>query len=95
MIRSVSATQRVAEGQGSVMRNQYQNEQGMIQKDITREELRELVEEYLANGGKITQCPPGVAYDLRSDNVHRISKSVRSKRTSAPVIRVFLHKKTA
>ena len=77
------------------MRNKYMKNTKLNQKSITREELRVLVDEYLANGGKITQCPPGVAYDLRSDNVHRLSKSVPSKRTSAPASRVFLHKKTA
>lgn len=93
--RSVRAAHRVAESQSGVMRSQDENKQEMTLKSYTHEDMRVLIEEFLVNGGKITQCPPGVAYDLRSDDVDHFRKRVVSKRTIAPTRRAVLYKKSA
>lgn len=86
------ARQKVAESQSSVMRGQYENEQKRVQGSIKREELRVLVEEYLANGGTITQCPSRAAYDLRATNVRSLRERAAVKRTNSPAV---LYKKSA
>jgi len=35
-------------------------------KEITRQELKDMVAEWVADGHTITQCPPGVALNFRS-----------------------------
>ena len=34
----------------------------LLGREITREELKALVDEWVAKGGKIKQCPPAKAY---------------------------------
>jgi hypothetical protein len=38
----------------------------LLVREITSKELQVLVDEYLANGGVITICPPGSALNFRS-----------------------------
>ena len=90
------------------MRSQYENKQKMIPKSYTHEDVRVLVEEFLANGGTITQCPSGranvrsknvrqlgVENDLRSKKVLQPRKRFLIKRTIAPSILALPHKKAA
>jgi len=35
-------------------------------REMSSAELKVLVDEYLQRGGKITECPPGVALNFRS-----------------------------
>lgn len=37
----------------------------LIQRELTSKEIRELVDEWVAAGNKITICPPGVALNFR------------------------------
>lgn len=74
------------------MGSRYENEQKRVQGSITHEELRVVVEEYLANGGTITQCPSRAAYDLRANNVRRLRERAAVKRTNSPTV---LYKKSA
>ena len=41
------------------------NKELLSPKEITRDELKALVDEWTEKGGKITQCPPGVALNFR------------------------------
>jgi hypothetical protein len=44
------------------------SEKEMIEpRGMTREELKELVDEYVKKGGKITECKPGMALNYRGD----------------------------
>lgn len=38
----------------------------LLERDMTSKEIKALVDEFLANGGVITQCAPGVALNYRS-----------------------------
>lgn len=59
----------------------------LLAKEITREELKALVDEWVANGGKIKQCLPADAYSFNlsatagyqqtSDGLLRVRKSLR------------------
>jgi hypothetical protein len=42
------------------------NKELLAPKEITRAELKALVDEWVADGGKIKQIPPGVALNFRS-----------------------------
>lgn len=48
-------------------------------KEMTSAELRVLVDEYVANGGKITQCAPGVALNFRSGIVDQVFETPKVK----------------
>lgn len=66
------------------------NKDLLAPKEITRMELKELVDQWVANGGKITQCPPGVALNFRSaelennpaQNKRRFPKPVTAKKAA-------------
>lgn len=49
-------------------------------KELTSIEVGDLVNEFLANGGKITMCDPGVALNFRSQ-IDYPHKPVRPKRS--------------
>lgn len=51
---------------------------------ITREELKALVDEYVANGGKITECKPGTALNYRGGifESDAVSKPARKAKNS-------------
>ena len=54
------------------------NKDLLAPKEITRAELKALVDEWTEKGGKITQCPPGVALNFRSAELE--NNPVQSKR---------------
>ena len=51
-------------------------------KEITRQELKDLVDEWVAEGHTIKQCAPGVALNFRS-KMGDVTDSPRHKRTPA------------
>lgn len=55
------------------------NKDLLAPKEITSKELKELVDEWVANGGVIKQCAPGVALNFRSQ-LADASKPARLKR---------------
>lgn len=63
----------------------------LLVREITSKELQVLVDEYLANGGVITICPPGKALNYRTA-LDAPSQTAQPKR---PVITRKKNKKTA
>ncbi len=53
-------------------------------KDPTSEEIRDLVDEWVAKGGKITQCKPSVALNYRAQQGELLPPS-HTKKTNTPV----------
>jgi hypothetical protein len=53
-------------------------------KEITCMELKDLVDEWEAQGGKITMCPPGVALNFRSTEMEN-NPSQSKRRFPKPV----------
>lgn len=49
-------------------------------KEITRQELKDLVDEWVADGHTITQCLPGVALNFRSQ-MGGVTTTPRHKRS--------------
>jgi hypothetical protein len=50
------------------------NKDLLAPKEITRAELKALVDEFVANGGKITQCPEGVALNFRTAETPKVTR---------------------
>jgi len=65
------------------------NKEMLAPKELTSKELQVLVDEYVANGGVITQCDPGVALNFRTPEIPKVSrpKHLRKpvKKTKKPV----------
>ena len=49
-------------------------------KEITRTELKAMVDEWVQNGGVITECEPGVALNFRSAEIPRVTRPTSVKR---------------
>lgn len=64
------------------------NDRDLLQHEMTREELNVLVSEYLAKGGTITQCKPGVALNFRAGV---LTEEVQEKKK----VRIIKKKKSA
>lgn len=61
----------------------------LIPRSITSKELAALVDEYVADGGKITQCPPGAALNFRSvmgdpDKAPKLKRPAPGRKNQAP-----------
>lgn len=56
------------------------NKDLLAPKEITRTELKELVDEWVANGGVITECAPGVALNFRTSEVPHVARPASVKR---------------
>lgn len=50
------------------------NKDLLAPKEITRAELKELVDEWEKNGGKITQCAEGVALNFRTPETPKVTR---------------------
>jgi len=50
------------------------NKDLLAPKEITRLELKAMVDEWVANGGVITQCAPGVALNFRSAETPKVPR---------------------
>jgi hypothetical protein len=60
------------------------NKELLAPKEITREELEALVAGWVAEGHKITMCPPGVALNFRSAELEN-NPSQSKRRFPKPV----------
>ena len=56
------------------------NKELLAPKEITRVELRQLVDEWVAAGNKITMCPPGVALNFRTAEVPKVRRPKTMKK---------------
>lgn len=56
------------------------NKELLAPKEITRVELKELVEEWIAEGNKITMCAPGVALNFRTAEIPKVQRPKTMKK---------------
>ena len=67
------------------------NKDLLTPKEITREELRAMVDEWVAAGNKITQCAEGVALNFRTAETPKVprpksvKKLVKKAKDARPV----------
>lgn len=50
------------------------NKDLLAPKEISRQELKDLVDEWVAAGNTITQCAPGVALNFRTAEVPKVPR---------------------
>lgn len=58
------------------------NRELLAPKELTAQEVRDLVNEWVAEGHTITQCPPGAALNFRSQ-MGDLTPNPRKKRSTA------------